>query len=272
MQPPNCLNCGAALSTEQKFCSNCGQQTNVSRITNLHLLQEFIRSFAKGDKGVLRLLKGLAMNPGKTAAEYVQGRRKTYFNPFAFLAICIAFMVFMNKWIKPYGDLPTPDPKVLARIPYEQLKQEYLFSVGRIAKIQDFSNRNLNLLSVIVAPYFAFFLWLFFRQRKRNLAEITVAYILFTGFGNILSTVLVSSWLASYRNTSAYYVILYTSLGLQTMYYAWGFKTFLGYRTAGGYIKVLAVLGLIGIIGFAILMTALYFYVFRDPAVLIYFR
>jgi hypothetical protein len=270
MQELKCLNCGEPLLPEQKFCPSCGQQTNIPRITNLHLLQEFIRSFAKGDKGVLRLLKGLATNPGKTAAEYVQGRRKTYFNPFAFLALCIALMVFVNKWTKPYVDLHSPDPTILARIPDESMKQAYVLSVERLGKINDFGNKNLNLLSVIVAPYFAFFLWLFFRRRNRNFAEITVAYILFTGFGNLLFTILVSPWLASVHHTSAYNPILYSSMVLETMYYAWGLKTFLGYRTAGGYIKVLAALGLIGLIGFILLLIVLFFYVYHDTGILNY--
>jgi hypothetical protein len=263
MQQANCLNCGAVLTPQQKFCDNCGQKKDTPRITLPGLAKDFLQIITHADKGLLKLLKGLVTNPGKTAAEYVEGKRKTYFNPFTFLALCIAFMLFVNSWTKPYGDLPVPDPEVLARIPDEQTKELYILTVERNAKMQNFSNKNLSNLSVLVAPYFAFFLWLFFPGRKRNVAEITVAYVLFTGFGNVLSTIFISPWLAMYRNTSAYYPIFCTSLLLQTMYYAWGLKTFFNFRTAGGYIKVLAALGLIGLIGFILLIICLFFYVYH---------
>ena len=263
MQQANCLNCGAVLTPKQKFCDNCGQKKDLPRITIPNLAKEFLQIITHADKGLLKLLKGLVTNPGKTAAEYVEGKRKTYFSPFTFLALCIAFMLFVNTWIKPYGDLPVPDPEVLARIPDEETRELYILTIERNAKMQNFSNKNLSIISVLVAPYFAFFLWLFFPNRNRNVAEITVAYILFTGIGNVLSTIFISPWLAMYRNTSAYYPIFCTSLFLQTMYYAWGLKTFFNYKTAGGYIKVLAALGLIGLIGFILLIIVLFFYVYH---------
>jgi len=263
MQRANCLNCGGVLTAEQQFCPACGQKTKTPRITARHLLYDFLQSFVRTEKGLFKLLKGLATNPGKTAAEYVEGKRKKYFNPFTFLALCIAFMVFVNNWLKPYDDLPQPDPEVLARITDESRRELYLLTVERLAAVQRIFNKNLNIVSVLVAPYFAFFLWLFFRNRGRNFAEITIAYILFTGFCSVLVTILVSPWLSLFRNSPAYYPILYSSVLLQIMYDAWGLKIFFNYRTAGSYIKVLAVLGLIGLIGFILLIVAYFLYVYR---------
>jgi Protein of unknown function (DUF3667) len=264
MLPADCLNCGAALQSHQKYCPLCGQKANIPRITMRQLLRDFLQTITHADKGLLKLIKGLAINPGKTASEYVEGRRKTYFSPFGFLAVCIAFMLFMNKWIKPYGDLPVADAEVLARMPDEYIRHQYLLSMERMARVQDFSNKNMNIVSILVTPYFAFFLWLFFRHRGRNMGEITITYLLFTGFSNAVSSVLFAPWMAMHRNTSVtYYFIFWGSMLLQTMYFAWGLKVFFNYKTTSGYMKVLGALLLIGFIGFILLFIGLFIYVYR---------
>src|SRR5450631_2514049 len=98
MQEANCLNCGAALQAHQKYCYNCGQRSDTNRITFPHLLRDFFQTISHADKGLINLFKGLAIHPGKVAAEYADGKRKMYFNPFGFLAICIAFMTLLNNW------------------------------------------------------------------------------------------------------------------------------------------------------------------------------
>ena len=266
MQQTACLNCGAALTPLQKFCPGCGQKTGISRITASSLLRDFLQTIFHADKGILNLIRGLAVNPGKVITEYVEGKRKSYFNPFTFLALCIAFMLFIDSWIKPYGQLPEPDPKVMARIPDEKTKAVYVLTVERIAGAQAFFNKRMNLGTLITAPFYAFFLWLFFRQRKRNMAEIAVAYILLTAFNDVLFTILVSPWLSFFRDTAAYTPIMWTGLISETFYYAWGLKKFFGYKTAGGYFKVLSVLWLTGLIGIILVLVLYFFYVYRGGA------
>ena len=266
MEQTTCLNCGSVLTPRQNYCYNCGQRTDASRITFRHLFRDFLQAFAHADKGILNLVKGLTVNPGRTAVEYVQGKRKKYFNPFAFLGLCIAFMVFLNNWIKPYNDLPTPDPQVMARIPDEELRQLYLVSIERNVRAQKFVNKNLNIASVLVAPYFAVMLWLFFKRRNRNIAEITVTYILFTGFANVLSTILVSPWMSYYRNSFANGILTYGNMFLQTLYFSWGLNIFFGYKSVTGYMKVFGALFLIGLIGFIILFIVFFFYIYRGDS------
>ena len=96
------------------------------------------------------------------------------------------------------------------------------------------------------------------------MAEIFVAYIFFTGFVNVVSAVTVYPLLAiSHHNLTTYNIILNTNLFLQTMYFAWGFKGFFGYKTTAAYFKVLGTLLLIGFIGFIIVLVAYYFYVLQ---------
>jgi hypothetical protein len=124
----------------------------------------------------------------------------------------------------------------------------------------------MNIFSVLITPYFAFFLWLFFKNRKRNIAEITVAYLLFSGFSNVVITILFSPLLAMYHHTSAYYPVLCSSFLLETFYFAWGLKIFFNYKSVSGYIKVFAALSLIGMLGFIIFFIGMVLYVYHGGA------
>jgi len=269
MRPSNCLNCGATITAAQKFCPACGQKTDIKRLTLGALVADFFGRIFHAEKGFWMMAKGLALNPGKTAAEYVEGRRKIYFNPFGFMAICIAAMVLLNKWLHPYNDLPKADPAVIARLPREELKWMYEETVHRLAAVQDFFNKNLNVISVIVTPYFSFFLWLFYKRRKRNIAEITVAYLLFTAFSNIAASIVFSPVLGAIRNTPAYVFVFWGTMLLQTLYFAWGFKVFFGYHTFRNFFKILLVLWLIGFVGLVIVFTSYYFYVYGGASELL---
>ncbi|MBK5273063.1 MAG: DUF3667 domain-containing protein [Bacteroidia bacterium] len=266
MEQSNCLNCGEAIDPQQKFCRNCGQKTDISRITFRSLFRDFLLVFAHTDKGIFNMAKGLTINPGKTVVEYAAGKRKKYLNPFAFLGLCIGLMLFLNNWLKPYNDLPLADPEVLARIADEKMRQLYLLTIERNVRVQKFVNSNLSLASVIVAPYFAFMLWLFFKRSNRNVAEITVTYVLLTGFANVLSTIIVGPFMSYYRNQHPHDFILYGSILLQTLYFSWALNVFFGYKSIAGYFKVFGALFLIGLIGFVLLLIGFFFYIYRGES------
>jgi|SRR5687768_1719186 len=265
-----CLNCGTALIDRQKFCPDCGQKTNTPRISFSYLAKEFLSVFAHADKGLFNLIKRLAVNPGQVAIDYIEGRRKRYFNPFGFLVVCIAVSFPIYNFVKPAQDLPQPEFENLQRIPAE-LQLVALNAKERAQAVQNFFNKNISLISVFVAPYFAFMLWLFFRRRKRNIAEITLAYLLFIGFGNIISAIIFYPLMAIFKDPVSFSILLWISMFVQIGYDAWGMKTFFLCKTAGGFIKVLLALMLIGFIGLIILLIFLFFYVYGGSFELLYY-
>ena len=265
-----CLNCGIELVARQNYCSNCGQKAETPRITFSYLAKEFLHVFAHADRGLLNLIKRLAINPGRVATDYAEGRRKRYFNPFGFLTICIALSFPIYNLVRPAQDLPQPEFENLQRIPAE-LQLLALNAKDRAQAVQHFFDKNINLISVFVAPYFAFMLWLFFRRRKRNIAEITLAYILFIGFGNLISVVIFYPLMAIFKSPASFTVLLWISMFVQIAYDAWGMKTFFKYKTAAGYIKTLSALLLIGFIGLVIILIFLFFYVYQGSFDLLYY-
>src|SRR5258705_12680748 len=113
MKESHCKNCGGSLTNTQQFCPHCGQKSGIPRITTQSLVREFFQTILHAEKGIANLVRGLTTQPGIVVTEYVEGKRKKYFNPFSFLAICIGFMVLLNGWLKPYQDVPVPDRQVI---------------------------------------------------------------------------------------------------------------------------------------------------------------
>lgn len=269
-----CPNCGAAISKKEKFCPDCGQKNRLPRITVGVLVKDFLQYIFNADRGILNLMKGLATRPGQVVTEFVEGKRKKYFNPFSFLAICIAFMVLMNSWIKPYRAYSYEVPQsVLARIPDAATRDAYSLVVKRDAQVQDFFNRHMNFGTLITAPFFAFFLWLFFKRRGRNMAEIAVAFILLTAFISVVLAVLFSPFQAMAKNSNIHSYLTLVGVTIESFYYAWGLKTFFRYKTNGGYFKILLVFWLSGLIGIVLILVFYYFYVYHgDASALFKFR
>ncbi|MCC7246964.1 MAG: DUF3667 domain-containing protein [Saprospiraceae bacterium] len=85
----NCLNCQKALD-DAKFCPNCGQTVNTSRITRKTMWQEFLRVYLNFDKGMFFTLRQAFLQPGASAKEYVAGKRIQYMKPLTFIAIASA--------------------------------------------------------------------------------------------------------------------------------------------------------------------------------------
>jgi hypothetical protein len=259
MSASYCLNCSYALYPGQNYCPDCGQKTSTRRISFRTLGVEFLQSFVKLEQGFFRLAKGLAVKPGETAIEYADGKRKKYFSPVGFMGICIALMLLINGIFHPYTTHFEPDPGVIARIPGKRLADLYVNSIHRIDEVTRFAYKYMNSLSVLIAPWFALFLWMFFKKR-RNVAEITVAYILFSAFSNVISAIIISPLLSALpAGSTAYVIIFYLSILLQTLYISWAMKTFL----QKSFWRVLGVLFIAGILGFILLMVFYFFYVYR---------
>lgn len=88
-QPKICLNCACPILEKQLFCPNCGQNTQLGRITLSSVIQEFFQIFTDADKGILPLVGKLFLKPGHTAREYVEGKRKSLFSPFSYVTLLV---------------------------------------------------------------------------------------------------------------------------------------------------------------------------------------
>lgn len=96
-----CQNCGTFV--EKNFCPKCGQENTESRHSFHHLFTHFISDFLHYDSSFLRTTKTLFLSPGKISLEYMNGKRKSYVNPFSFY-IFISFLTFFIPYTLSYPD------------------------------------------------------------------------------------------------------------------------------------------------------------------------
>jgi hypothetical protein len=85
MSDARCANCSAPLATP--YCGTCGQQAVHGRLDLHELAHDGWHAIAHLDSGILRLVGGLATQPGRVYREYLDGARKRYFNPVLFLLL-----------------------------------------------------------------------------------------------------------------------------------------------------------------------------------------
>ncbi len=168
----NCKNCDAAI--QGKFCSSCGQQVDTHRITISHLSHELVHALTHADKGFLLLLKELVTQPGIVARQYVEGKRKKYFNPLSFVVISTALSAFISYKAGYFKALAYPQSPRQPPLPYYQESMELMVGNGKILSL------------VLILPLLAFFAWIFFKRSRYNFAESFVLHSFVLGESNIL--------------------------------------------------------------------------------------
>lgn len=155
-----CKNCGAALSGN--FCANCGQKSEIHRVTFGHFAHEFFHAFTHTDKGILLLMKELITRPGQVAREYLDGKRKKYFNPLTFLIILSSLYVLFGQKTGYFEALSTGNKGGGYT---GQGKEIYIEAMG----IMDEQGKIVSLF--LMPVLISFFTWIFFYRSKNNLAE-----------------------------------------------------------------------------------------------------
>ncbi|HMD01121.1 MAG TPA: hypothetical protein VKH37_13255, partial [Ferruginibacter sp.] len=130
-------------------------------------------------------------------------------------------------------------------------------------KVDDFNDNYMSLATVLMGPYFALGLLLFFRKRQRNFAEISIAFILFTAFVTVIEILWVTPFRLLVHNQTVLNVSVLVDLILQTVYISWGLGQFFNYRTFAGYLKVFGVTLLIGSIGLVVVYILLWNYIYQ---------
>lgn len=147
-----CLECGLELQSDHRFCCRCGQRTDLERLTLGEIGHEFVHALVHADRSVAALLRSLLLRPGVVAREYVLGKRRRYFGPFATLVILLGVATLLS----------------------ELVGFESITSDARLNALQNFINRHVNVVVFLQVPLLALLCWLLFRRDRFNLAEHTV--------------------------------------------------------------------------------------------------
>lgn len=204
MQPPNCLNCGSVLESSQRFCPQCGQNADTHRLNFKHIWHDLIHAFTHADKGIFSLMWQLVYRPGFVAREYVDGKRKKYFNPFTFIILVVGFasVILISSGFSSFaGD---------SRVPPNPISK--------------FLNKHINLIIFLNIPLLAMFNRILFRRGNTNYSENLVLAAYSSGERSIFFSLFIAPvWVIFHP---PFYPFLIFYLLTWWCYYGWACSQF----------------------------------------------
>lgn len=214
-----CKNCGSILTG--KYCSNCSQNADIHRFTLKHALHDFFHSFTHIDRGILFLIKELFTRPGYASKEYIEGKRKKYFNPFQYLFLAVAAATFLSVNYQLMG--PKADVNTIGT---------GINTFG--LQYNAFIYKYFNVIQLVSVPVIALFSWLFYRKSGYNYAE-NLVFNTFLGAQRTLMYILIAPFLYIFNRywfipISVYYIGW-------LIYYGWAFVQFFNEKKSTVIIK-----------------------------------
>jgi len=211
--PKRCLNCDTPLAATQAYCSVCGQKADTHRLSLHDISHAVLHVFTHADHSVFALVRDLAWKPGRVAREYVDGKRRKYFNPFTFALVVIGV-----------GAL------VLAATEFVN------FNSGVNANpVGAFLQKHINLVILIQLPLLSLFGMLLFRRDRLHFSEHLVLASYASGFRSIFFIAVVASlWMLTHWNqrvTAGIYLLLwFTYYGVASAQFYTGNRWWLWFK------------------------------------------
>lgn len=167
-----CKNCGTTI--HEKFCTHCGQKTNVKRITIRDTLNDFSDTVFSVDAPLFYTIKMLCLHPGTMLREFLAGKRKRYYKPVAFFVLMTIIYLLVRSLIG-YDPLLASAVRVTGD-PNELMVQT-----------QQFMFENITKFLFFFVFWFGILLKIFFYKHYSIAESWTISFYL-VGFYIILST------------------------------------------------------------------------------------
>ena len=159
-----------------------GPLPEVPRLTMALVLREIVERFFDVDKGWLRTARDLTLGPGAMIRRYVQGHRKVYANPFAYLVVGTAVNIMTQKVV---GFQERMVATTSGNVTDSPLQLEF------INRFTELISQNALYVSIGIVVPLALLVRLFFRRSGYNLAECFVFALYSVGHLSLLGFILV---------------------------------------------------------------------------------
>lgn len=154
MEP--CKNC--EKEHDGKFCPECGEPRDYSRLTLKTMLLDFFGSFFSYDSGFNRTMRLLFVDPGKLIHDYINGVRKPYFHPIRLILIFATINAILFVQFDLLETVTPSNPSDEG----QQIVMKYM---------QTIMGRYMNLFSIAIVPFLAIMAQMFFRKAKYTFGE-----------------------------------------------------------------------------------------------------
>ena len=242
MEEENCKNCNQIISGN--YCSNCGQK-KYSRIDKKYILDQLQYTILHTDKGLLYSIKSIIKNPGKTAREFIEGKRKNQYNPILLVSVLCGISVFLSLTV---GE--------------QNIVSDFYSDVNLNPTVaEDIITFTYNYMSVIMLfliPFFAFFSKLSFRKWGHNYYEHVVMNSYILSLYLLLEIIIIFPITYIARNSlDLYYQIFGFAILIIPIMLIWFFKGFYAQKTLKSIIGRVFVTVSLTIVGFVIFMVIL---------------
>ena len=162
----NCPNCNQVV--DGNFCSNCGQR-KYKRIDRKYIWDEIQYTVLHTNKGFLYSIKNLIKNPGKTAREYLEGKRVNHYKPILLVFVLSGISAFISFKIVGLNEIVREIYSTNEAMDSDFLNESLSFSAS-----------YTSLMMVFFIPFLALFSKIAFRKWGHNYYEHVImnAYIL----------------------------------------------------------------------------------------------
>ena len=168
----NCKNCQEEF--EGKFCSNCGQNSKVGKINYEHVVNEISESVFQLNHGLLFTIKELFFRPGIRIKDYLDGKRKNYFKPIAYVLLLSTIYGLLSTLV----DQGTFIGETVRGISATFAKE---MESNRVSGILYWIANNHAYATLILLPFFAISSYLAFMSFKLNYFEHIIINAYITG-------------------------------------------------------------------------------------------
>jgi hypothetical protein len=168
-EPKPCRNCGAERTGP--FCATCGQDERVERLTVAAVVGPVWSAMLSLESRPWQTIFGLTRNPGRVAAEYVEGKRVRYVHPLRYYIMVLAFSALVVTLL---GADPLDETQAMFDT---TLSFDPDASEEHMSRTRDFLGGVLANAMIATLPALAGVLFLFFRRANRTFAECNVLAI-----------------------------------------------------------------------------------------------
>tara|TARA_B100000780_G_C21101223_1_gene444376 strand:- start:799 stop:1599 length:801 start_codon:yes stop_codon:yes gene_type:complete len=254
----NCKNCLAIIPDQADFCSNCGAKVIKERITLRKLMHNFFDEFFGWDNKYLLTTFYLITQPQLVLGDYLNGVRKKYVSPFAYIAIGAAMATLIyNLFIDEYLEITRvynyteqqifeADSSISEADKLSQLDE----SIQTNMMVQTFVIKYFNFLTFLFIPFYALISFIVYRK-PYNFGEHLIIACYVQGFLFLTNIILFLLSLVISPYFFSFNVIL------AIVYYLYAYGKLYGLNVGQSLSKLMIFLGVMVVVSVAFFLLAI---------------
>jgi hypothetical protein len=175
-----CVECGAEVSG--RYCAQCGEAATPHDYSLKHAFEELVEVIAHVDGRVFSSFRALIFEPGRLAANFLAGRRRSQMGPAQLFLVCnvIYFLLQPYSVVVPFTSTLRMQTEnrpwsAMARAMVEaRLKARHMSVEAYSPKFDETTHLQAKTLVILMVPLFAVGAWALYGRTRRFYAEHVV--------------------------------------------------------------------------------------------------